>query len=110
MQVREVFLRSDFRYGPDDPTLWPQPYLVQYPHLGAIPRRPEDPNHPLSIMWWNPTQDDFKPLENDFMEGLGQLSLLNLWAFEKRMKETEDKVAKYCKTASKPFFSYLSHQ
>ena len=102
MQIREVFLRSDFRYGPDDPTLWPQPYLIQYPHLGAIPRRPEDPNHPLSIMWWNPTRDDFRPLENDFMEGLGQLSLRNLWTFEERMKETEDKVAKYCKTASRP--------
>ena len=36
------------------------------------------------------------------MEGLGQLSLLNFWAFEERMKETEDKVAEYCKTASKP--------
>ena len=53
-------------------------------------------------MWWNPTRDDFKPLETDFMEGLGQLSLPNLWAFEERMKEIEDKVAEYCKTASKP--------
>ena len=50
MQIREVFLCSDFHYGPDNPTLWPQPYLG-YLHLGAIPRQPEDPNHPLSIMW-----------------------------------------------------------
>jgi hypothetical protein len=102
MQRREVFLRSDYRYGPDDPTLWPQPYLIQYPHLGAIPRRPEDPKHPLSIMWWNPTRDDFKPLQNDFMEGLGQLSLSNVWKFEDKMKETEEKITEYCKTTSSP--------
>jgi hypothetical protein len=101
MQRREVFLRSDFRYGPDDPTLWPQPYLTDYPHLGAIPRRPEDPNHPLSIMWWNPTRDDFRPLENDFMEGLGQLSLSNLWRFEEKMKEIDDKITEYRKTTPK---------
>jgi hypothetical protein len=102
MQSREVFLRCDFRYGPDDPTLWPQPYLAEYPHLGVIPRRPEDSNHPLSIMWWNPTRGDFQPLKNDVMEGLGQLSLPNLWKFEERMMETEDKIKEYRKTASKP--------
>jgi hypothetical protein len=102
MQNREVFLRSDFRYGPDDPTLWPQPFLTQYPHLGAIPRRPENPDHPLSIMWWNPTRDDFRPLQNDVMEGLGQLSLSILWRFEERMKETGDKITEYRKTTSKP--------
>ena len=102
MQMREVFLRSDFRYGPDDPTLWAQPYLTRYPHLGAIPKRPEDPNHPLSIMWWNPTRDDFHPLENDFMEGLGQLSLSNLWRLEEKLKEIEDKIMEFRKTTSSP--------
>jgi hypothetical protein len=98
MQTREVFLCSDLRYGPDNPTLWPQPYLTRYPHLGAIPRRPEDPNYPLSIMWWNPTRDDFLPLKNDFMEGLGQLSVSNLWRFEEKMIETDDKITEYRKT------------
>jgi hypothetical protein len=102
MRQGEVFLRSDYRYGPDDPTLWPQPYLTRYPHLGAIPRRPEDPDHSLSIMWWNPTRDDFRPLKNDVMEGLGQLSLSYLWKFEEMMKETEDKITEYRKTTSKP--------
>jgi hypothetical protein len=102
MQKRELFLRSDFRYGPDDPTLWPQPYLTHYPHLGAIPRRPEDPSHPLSIMWWNPTRDDFRPLENDFMEGLGQLSIPNVWKFEEKVRETDDKITEYRKTTSQP--------
>jgi hypothetical protein len=54
MQSTEVKLRADIRYGPDDPTLWPQPWVGLYCHLGAIPRKPDDPNDSLSIMWWDP--------------------------------------------------------
>lgn len=109
MSIREVFLRSDFHYGPDDPMLWPQPYLTQYPHLGAIPRRPENHNHPLSIMWWNPTREDFRPLENDFMQGLGQLSFSVLLRFEEKMEEIEGRTTEYRKTTSRPnpFLSLL---
>ena len=101
-RVRNIFLHSDFCYGPDNPMLWSQPYLTQYPHLGAILKWPEDCNHSLSIMWWNPTHDDFQPLENNFTEGLGQLSLLNLWRLEEKLNEIEDKIMEYCKTTSSP--------
>jgi hypothetical protein len=57
MQDTEVKLRADIRYGPDDPTLWPQPWVGSYCHLGAILRMPNDPNDILSIMWWDPTRD-----------------------------------------------------
>ena len=36
------------------------------------------------------------------MEGLGQLSLPKLWAFEERMTETQDKITEYRKTTSRP--------
>ncbi|KAJ7688099.1 hypothetical protein B0H14DRAFT_2653383 [Mycena olivaceomarginata] len=39
----QLFLRRDMRYGPDDPTLWPQQYSAHYCHLGAIPRKPPPP-------------------------------------------------------------------
>ncbi|KAF8801224.1 hypothetical protein BYT27DRAFT_7262258 [Phlegmacium glaucopus] len=97
MQRRDVYLRSDFRYGPDDPTLWPQPYLLEYPHLGAIPRRPEDPNDSLSIMWWNPTREDFCPLDNGVLDGLGQLSILKYWMLEGMMKEMQERIFEYRK-------------
>jgi hypothetical protein len=60
MQNSEVKLRADKRYGPDDATLWPQPWVEMFCHLGAIPRKPDDPNDDLSIMWWDPTPDDFQ--------------------------------------------------
>ncbi|KAF8803443.1 hypothetical protein BYT27DRAFT_7260182 [Phlegmacium glaucopus] len=97
MQRRDVYLRSDFRYGPDDPTLWPQPYLLEYPHLGTIPRRPEDSNDSLSIMWWNPTREDFRPLDNGVLDGLGQLSISKYWMFEGMMKEMQERIFEYRK-------------
>jgi hypothetical protein len=52
--------RSDKHYGPDDATLWPQPWVEMFCHLGAIPRKLDDPNDNLSIMWWDSTPDDFQ--------------------------------------------------
>ena len=51
LQSREVHLHANLRYGPDNPTLWPQPWVSVYCHLGAIPRKPDDSGDPLSIMW-----------------------------------------------------------
>ena len=61
MERQNISFCSDFCYGPDDPMLWPQPFLFEYPHLGAILSRPEDPKDPLSIMWWNPAHNAFSP-------------------------------------------------
>ena len=74
MQDTDVKRRADIRYGPDDPTLWPQPWVASYCHLGAIPRKPNDPNDILSIMWWDPTRDDFKSFGGSLFDGLGELS------------------------------------
>ena len=97
MQAKEIHLRSDLRYGPDDPTLWPQPWLVEYPHLGAIPRKPGEVNHPLSIMWWDPTRDDFETFDGSIVDGLGELSKLKLQSFEAVMKGLEERVEEYKK-------------
>ena len=73
IQKRDVFLRADFRYSPDDPRLWPQPWIPTYCHLGAIPSKPDDPNDPLAPMWWDPTHDDFKTFDSGVVDGLGEL-------------------------------------
>lgn len=100
MQRRELFLRSNFRYGPDDPTLWPQPFLFEYPHLGAIPRQPENSNDPLSVMWWNPTRSDFIPLEGGILDGMGQLATSKYWGFQDMSKELKERVEKYKKNSA----------
>ena len=97
MQAKEVYLHADLRYGPDDPTLWPQPHLVEYPHLGSIPRKPVDVNDPLSIMWWDPTHDDFETFDGSIVDGLGELLKLKLLLFEALMKGLEDRVEEYKK-------------
>ena len=92
MQSTEVKLRADIRYGPDDPTLWPQPWVENYCHLGAIPRKPDDPNDHLSIMWWDPTRDDFEFFGGCLVDGLGQLSGSKLLSLRKMMSSMESRM------------------
>ncbi|PPR02078.1 hypothetical protein CVT24_011176 [Panaeolus cyanescens] len=71
---REVQVRKDYRYGPDDHTLWPQPYSSLAPHLAAIPRKPSDPNHPLAPLWLDPQPSDFLPTsQGTISTGLGRI-------------------------------------
>ena len=102
MQKREVHLRADFRYGPDDATLWPQPWVQQYCHLGAILSKPDDSDDPLSIMWWNPTRDDFKTFDGGIVDGLGELSRVKFLSFQTMMTSLENRHEDYKKTTPKP--------
>ncbi len=100
MQKREVHLRADFRYGPDDPTLWPQPWVGEYPHLGAIPRKPDDPLDPLSIMWWDPTSNDFESFGAGIIDGLGELSKSKISSLEAVMRDLENRIEDYKQTCT----------
>ena len=84
--------RADIRYGSDDPTLWPQPWVEQFCHLGSIPRKPDDPNDRLSIMWWDPTRDDFISCGGSLVDGLGQLSGSKLLCFRDLMSCMDSRV------------------
>jgi hypothetical protein len=108
MQRREVYLRADVRYGPDDPTLWPQPWIQVYCHLGAIPRQPDDPDDPLSIMWWNPTRDDIQSYDAGLVDGIGVLSRSKFLSFQAMMTSLEDRLATYKTTAPKTNILLLS--
>ena len=92
MHNSEVKLRADVRYGPDDPTLWPQPWVANYCHLGAIPRKPDDPNDPLSIMWWDPTGDDFESFGGSLVDGLGQLLGSKVLSLRKMLSSMEGRI------------------
>lgn len=102
IQRREVHLRADFRYGPDDPTLWPQPWIAVHCHLGTIPRKPDDPDDPLSIMWWDPTRDDFKSLDGSLVDGLGELSSPKFLSLQAMVRNLESRLDDYKKTSQKP--------
>ena len=92
MQKTEVTCLADVHFGPDDPTLWPQPWVKMYCHLGSIPRKPEDPNDCLSIMWWNPTIDDFKSLGGSLVDGLGELLGSKLLSLQRMMSSMEGRI------------------
>jgi hypothetical protein len=102
MQKTEVKLRADLRYGAEDPTLWPQPWIDFHCHLGSIPRKPDDPDDPLSIMWWDPTTDDFKFSGGSLVDGLGELSGSKLLSLQKMKSSMEDKIEDHKKAFPNP--------
>ncbi|KAF8185769.1 hypothetical protein K438DRAFT_1765560 [Mycena galopus ATCC 62051] len=52
-----LFVRSDMRYGTNDPTLWPQDWTRAYYHMPAIAKKGSRPD--LHIMWWDPSLSSF---------------------------------------------------
>ncbi len=91
-----IYLRSDCRYGPHDPTLLPQPYVPEYPYLGAIPSKPMDDNDPLSIMWWNPTRGDFLSWTGGVIDGIGKLRRARYDHFLNMTKHLDERIRLYC--------------
>ncbi|KAJ7082461.1 hypothetical protein B0H15DRAFT_785685 [Mycena belliarum] len=73
IHAHAVSIRTDMRYGPDDPTQYPQQYSDYYCHLACIPRRPARPD--LAVMWWNPTPETFQRSLSPITNNLGKLAL-----------------------------------
>lgn len=65
-----VYLRSDMRYGTDDPTLWPQQWTSEYCHMPLIAQKGAVSE--LDVMWWDPTPNDFQ-VGSAVTRGLGRL-------------------------------------
>jgi hypothetical protein len=97
-----VYLHADLRYGPHDPTLWPQFYVPDLCHLGAIPSKPMDPDDPLSIMWWNPTRGDFISSEFGVLDGLGKLRSTRYARFQTMKMEMANRVNEYRRNNPRP--------
>lgn len=59
-----ISLRSDGRFGVEDPLNWPQLYSPSRPHLAFIPKRP---THQASCapIWTTPTPTDFLQANDD---------------------------------------------
>ncbi|KAJ7046015.1 hypothetical protein C8F04DRAFT_1063143 [Mycena alexandri] len=75
----KLYLRSDMRYGTDDPMLWPQQYTPKYCHMAVIPSKGARPD--LDVMWWNPSvQEDFI-VGSAVTRGLGRLPRPRFSAF-----------------------------
>lgn len=72
-----VRLRTNFRFGIDDCTQWPQWLRPSLPHLPAIPRQPSSTSPSYSrafgVMWWTPKRSNFKLAEGIEGSTVGKL-------------------------------------
>ncbi|GJF00826.1 hypothetical protein PsYK624_171280 [Phanerochaete sordida] len=62
--VVDILLRSDGRFGVEDPLHWPQLYCSNLRYLPFIPNCPADRN-PFTVMWHCPLEDDFVRANDD---------------------------------------------
>ncbi|KAJ7100332.1 hypothetical protein C8R43DRAFT_907410 [Mycena crocata] len=102
-----LFLRSNMRYGTDDPTLWPQQWTSRYPHLPVIAQKGSRPE--LDCMWWDPEPSDFI-VGTTITRGLGRLRNSCLAPFLAVINELVErcKPLQHSPTYSSPLFAELT--
>ncbi|KAJ6619748.1 hypothetical protein B0H10DRAFT_1946570 [Mycena sp. CBHHK59/15] len=94
-----VFLRSDMRYGTDDPTLWPQQWTLRYCHLPVIAKKGTHPD--LDVMWWDPSPADFR-VGSAVTRGLGRLHWTAMSRFTPVINELVTKCKDLRQTSATP--------
>lgn len=62
--TRDLYLRRDARYGPDDFICWPQPYNANYPFLAAIVKEPTGGDWDSRLMWLTLSDNDVDFTDN----------------------------------------------
>ncbi|KAK0209574.1 hypothetical protein IW262DRAFT_1468839 [Armillaria fumosa] len=82
---REMYMRADFKYGADDPLLWPQFYVRSDPWLCCIRKRPRGSLDPDFLPLYEPiTRSDFdtsgSPLQDNQLGKFQDTSLARLRA------------------------------
>ncbi|KAF8328277.1 hypothetical protein F5887DRAFT_1083259 [Amanita rubescens] len=87
-----VYARYDGRFGPDDHTQWPQPFLPKFPHLCCIPKKKEAPRE-HSVMWQDPVRAEFIRIESN-VPGFGRWSEWWLEEFCKSCKWLLEELAR----------------
>jgi hypothetical protein len=68
-----LFLRSNLRYGDDDPLQWPQAYVQNYCHIACVLRGSTARGNPMNILWWMPEHTSFVQ-DDGILRGIGKLA------------------------------------
>ncbi|KAL0068976.1 hypothetical protein AAF712_003969 [Marasmius tenuissimus] len=92
---REVFFRQDYRLGPEDPLLYPQPFLQDRCHYAAIPCRPSNPEHPRAKWWRELPPQAFVHQPDSAVTGLGRWSKEYLEPYEEDCQNLHERVSQY---------------
>ncbi|KAJ7214221.1 hypothetical protein C8J57DRAFT_1732738 [Mycena rebaudengoi] len=94
-----LYLRSDMRYGTDDPTLWPQQWTERYCHLPLISRK--GLRDGFDVMWWDPLPEDFV-VGSTITHGLGRLHHRHIARFMPLVNKLVEDCEEYKRNAKAP--------
>jgi hypothetical protein len=90
-----VRARNDGRYYSEDFTSFPQLFTEEYGYNSVVPRKPSDPNDPLQLMWWIPSEDDHVEVRGSMFPGLGVLAPRWLDRFKALQDELTTRATSY---------------
>jgi hypothetical protein len=79
-----------------------------YCHLGAMPSKPDDPNDPLTLMWWDPTLADFKTFDAGIVDGLGEMKRSKFLLLRGLMMSLESRIDDFQKATPNLFLSSMA--
>lgn len=102
--TRDLYRRSDARYGQDDPLCWPQPYNVNYAFLAAIPKLMENGD---GTMWLNLTESDMEFTEQGMQRREGVLKKELIENLQQKLDLQEPLVKAFLKQNSSPLLLEL---
>ncbi|KAL0565586.1 hypothetical protein V5O48_016436 [Marasmius crinis-equi] len=92
---REIYLRQDYRLGPEDPLLYPQPFLPLRCHWAAIPRRPYENTNPLKKWWAALPPEAFVEETDCAVKGLGRWKSSYVSDYTKDCDRIHERVSSY---------------
>ncbi|KAL0578355.1 hypothetical protein V5O48_003633 [Marasmius crinis-equi] len=95
LDQRELYLRSDYHFGPEDPLLYPQPFLPSRCHHAAIPRQPLDASDPLAKWWESLPFEVFRLETGGAVKGLSKWKRDSLGSYQQDLDSISRRVETY---------------
>ncbi|KAK1233634.1 hypothetical protein PQX77_003204, partial [Marasmius sp. AFHP31] len=92
---RDVFLRQDYRFGAEDPLLYPQPFISDRCHWAAIPRQPSNPQNSRAKWWVSPPPEAFVQESDSAVKGLGRWTKDFVSQYEPDCDQIRERVSNY---------------
>ena len=100
--IVRVCMRSDYRYGENDPFQWPQVFTPGFEFLSVI-RLPYSSPHPYESIWWTPNcETDFRPIEGGVFKSLGLLASASLARLDALVDAMTRHVEEHCRRLGVP--------
>jgi hypothetical protein len=91
----KIYFRKDYRFGAEDPLLYPQPFISSRCHWAAIPRRPNSKDNRIYKWWDQPPSWAFVQDTDSAIQGMGRWTSTYVQDFAKDCNVLYERAVNY---------------